>query len=313
MHNFDQVDRLGVRVGDTIVVEKAGEIIPQVVSVVFEKRPKDAVPIEPPRKCPDCQKPTERDPGGAYLRCINPDCPAQLRERLIYFAGRGQMDIEGLGPALIDQLLGTGTVHHLADLYGLTTHQLACLEHMGDKSAHNVHKAIAESKSRGLARLVTAIGIRHVGGSAAEVLAGHFGDLDRLAAASLEELTEVNEIGPVIAASLRQFFDSPAGRETIVRLKAVGIKTTEDRRAAASEGPLAGATVVLTGTMETLTRPQATELITKAGGRVVSSVSASTSFVVVGADPGSKAQKAGELGVEMIDEAEFLRRVKLVR
>jgi DNA ligase (NAD+) len=312
MHNYDQVDRLDVREGDTIVVEKAGEIIPQVVQVVFEKRPEGAKPIKPPANCPACQGQTARDEGGVYLRCVNPDCPAQIRQRLEFFAGRDQMDIENLGPAIVDQLVSSGLVNHLADLYKLTHMELMGLERMGEKSSHNLVSAIAASKDRGLRRVLAALGIRHVGGRAATVLADHFGDIDKIAAAGEEELTEVNEIGPVIAKSTHDFFNSDSGRQTLERLKDVGVKMTQEaspRAAGAGTGPLAGKSVVVTGTLKNFSRKEAQDAIVAAGGRAASSVSKSTAFVVVGEDAGSKADKAKALGVEVVGEDEFVKRL----
>ncbi|MHC4981672.1 MAG: NAD-dependent DNA ligase LigA [Planctomycetota bacterium] len=311
LHNFDQIERLNVRVGDTIVVEKAGEIIPQVVQVLHDKRPRGATAIAPPKKCPSCRRATARDEGGVYLRCINPACPAQIRERLRFFAGRDQMDVENLGPAVIDQLVDRGMVGNFADLYSLKAEDVMLLERMAEKSATNLINAIAASKDRGLTRVLAALGIRHVGSRAAEVLAGCFGDIDEIAAASIEQLTEIAEIGPVIAASVHEFFNSKAGRETVRRLKAAGVKmTTERPRAAAGAAPLAGKTVVVTGALEKLSRKEAEDAVKTAGGRAASSVSKNTDFVVVGGSPGSKADKARKLGVETIDEAEFRRRLR---
>ncbi len=317
LHNFDQVARLDVRVGDTVLVEKAGEIIPQVVQVLHDRRPGGAAVIAPPAHCPACGEPVARDEGGVYLRCVNPECPAQLRERLKFFAGRNQMDIENLGPAVIDQLVGRGLVRHFADLYALDAGVLVGLERMGEKSSENLLAAIEASKSRGLERLLAGLGIRHVGGRAAEVLAGHFGEIDALAAAGVEELTRIDEIGPVIAASVHQFFASEAGAETIARLKAAGVQTTSTRPAAeaaeAANLSLAHKTVVVTGTLKHFSRDEAQDAIKAAGGKAASSVSKKTDFVVVGDSPGSKADKAKRLGVETIDEAEFLRRLGRAR
>jgi len=309
LHNFDQVERLDVRVGDTVLVEKAGEIIPQVVQVLHDKRPGGLKPIAQPTACPVCGGEAARDEGGVYLRCINPECPAQIRERLRFFAGRNQMDIENLGPAVIDQLVDRGLVKHFADLYKLRKEDLIELERMGEKSAENLIRAISAGKTRGLVRLIAALGIRHVGGRAAEVLADHFSDIDALGAASIEELTEIDEIGPVIAQSVHAFFASPAGKETIRRLKAVGVQTASAKTAVGAQ-PLAGKTVLVTGTLENLSRSEAEEAIKAAGGRATSSVSKNTDFVVVGESPGSKVEKAQHLGVETIDEAEFLRRLE---
>lgn len=311
LHNYDQVQRLDVRVGDTILVEKAGEIIPQVLQVVFDKRPADARPIDPPAHCPSCDGPTQRDEGGVYLRCINPECPAQIRQRLEFFAGRDQMDIENLGPAVIDQLVSRGLVKHFSDLYRLQLLEVTDLERMGAKSATNLLEAIAASKERGLDRVLAALGIRHVGGRASQLLAEHFGEVDAIAAAGVEQLTEVPEIGPVIAQSAHDFFRNPAGLETINRLKEVGVKMTATRRraSAAASGPFAGKTVVVTGTLQNFSRSQAEEAIEAAGGRATSSVSKSTDFLVAGEAAGSKLDKARKLGVEVLDESQFMKRL----
>ncbi|MCY2928242.1 MAG: NAD-dependent DNA ligase LigA, partial [Planctomycetota bacterium] len=250
LHNFDQVARLDVRVGDTVVVEKAGEIIPQVVQVAYEKRPAGTAPLAPPANCPACGGAAARDEGGVYLRCANPECPAQLRERLRFFAGRDRMDIENLGPAVIDQLVDKGLVKHFADLYALTMDALVPLERMGEKSASNLLAGIEASKGPGLARVLGALGIRHVGDRVAEVLAGRFATIDDLAAADAETLTEVEEIGPVIAQSVAEFFAAPAGRETIARLKAAGVDMqAKKRQVAGAPAALAGKTAVVTGTL----------------------------------------------------------------
>jgi DNA ligase (NAD+) len=312
LHNFDQVQRLDVRVGDTVLVVKAGEIIPQVVQVVRERRPDGTEATQPPSVCPACRQPTIRDDGGVYLRCNNPECPAQLRERLGFFAGRDQMDIENLGPAVVDQLVDNGLVSHFADLYRLKASEVAVLERMGDKSAANLVTAIEKSKSRGLARVLAGLGIRHAGGRAAAVLARAFGDIDSLSTATADELTEIDEIGPTIAQSVRDFFASDAGRETISGLKTAGVQMTHapgEASAPAGTGAFEGKTIVVTGTLEGFSRREAKEAIQSAGGRASSSVSAKTDFVVAGTAAGSKAEKAQKLGVEVIDEEEFKKRL----
>jgi DNA ligase (NAD+) len=453
LHNFDQVDRLDVRVGDTVLVEKAGEIIPQVVQVEFDKRPPDAKPIRPPRKCPECGEPTARDEGGVYLRCVNPECPAQIRQRLEFFAGRNQMDIEGLGPAMVDQLVTGNLVKHFGDLYRLRKEDIlkmeleARLEGERDKSlveqlkgkagrrlakgvsetlsrsfrsiyeisdsgkeklmsipgmdakkaekvyrkfheskiADNLLTAIAASKERGMARLLAALGIPHVGGTVAEKLAGSFGSIDELACADDEAIrrvlakrsvvaerlydalrtidekndskeggvsgdlvewvrtlkaegidgtraeriagrfgcveqllkASVDEIDyamregdpSVIARSICGFCRSDSGRMTLSRLKHSGVKMTPEKKNVIPGSQLAGKTVVVTGVLKTFSRKEAEEAIRQAGGVVGSGVSRNTDLVVVGEDPGSKAAKAKELGVEMLDEAELVRRL----
>ena len=311
LHNFDQVERLDVRVGDTVLVEKAGEIIPQVVQVVFDKRPRDATPVKPPKHCPACGKDAFRDEGGVYLRCVNPECPPQIRRGLEFFGGRDQMDIENLGPAIIDQLVAKGLVRHFADLYRLKKDGLLTLERMGEKSADNLLAAIETSKNRGPARLLAGLGIRHVGGRASEVLAEQFGSIDAIAKAGQEELTQVNEIGPVIARSVYEFFHGDAAKDVIERIKSAGVKTTADRAPEAGrKQPLKNRSVVVTGMLLHFTRAAAEEAIKAAGGRATSSVSKNTDFVVVGDAPGSKADKARLLGVEIIDETEFERRLR---
>ncbi|MFW6133102.1 MAG: NAD-dependent DNA ligase LigA, partial [Planctomycetota bacterium] len=308
LHNFDQVERLDVRVGDTVVVEKAGEIIPQLVQVNHARRPKGAKRITPPETCPACGGPARRDPGGVYLRCIDPECPAQLRERLKFFAGRNQMDIDHLGDKVVDQLVDNGLVEHFADLYKLEADDLTPLERMAEKSAHNLVDAIRASKDRGLARVLAALGIRYVGNRAAEIIADHFEDMDALLDADKEDLEQIEEIGPVIAESLHRFLHSKRGRKTIRRLKEVGVDMTS-HRAGGGGGALEGKTVVVTGTLEGYSRDEAKRAIEEAGGRATSSVSKNTDFVVVGAEPGSKSDKAERLGVERIDEDEFRRRL----
>ena len=358
LHNFDQIDRLGVRVGDRIVVAKAGEIIPQVVGVVGDGPSGPAGRIDPPADCPACRTALEWEkpqPGfaafrcrnpecDAYktrragkaekvrgkapeecpdcgqareavdhlsgLRCPNPECPAQFRERLKFFAGRNQMDIGEIGPAIIEQLVAGGLVRHFADLYTLKLEDLVVLERMGETSSRNLLDAVEASKSRGLARVLAGLGIRHVGGRAAEVLAARFADVDALAAAGVEELTGIDEIGPVIAATVHTFFHGEAGRQIVRRLKEVGVSMIgEPPEPADKPAPLAGKTVVVTGALGSLSRAEAQAAVKAAGGRAGSSVSKNTDFVVAGEAPGSKVDKARALGVEVIDEAEFLRRL----
>ncbi len=311
LHNFDQIERLGVMIGDTVRVQKAGEIIPQVVKVVEEKRPDDARPISQPERCPECDGAVARDEGGVFLRCINPECPAQIKEKLRYFCARDQMDIEGVGPALIDQLVDRGLVREFADLYRLHEHrdELIGLERMGEKSVDNLLGGIEVSKTRGLARVIAALNIRHVGARAAEILAERFTSMDELAQASTETLEQVEEIGPVVAQTIQQWFGSDAGRRTVEHLAAIGVKMTEERRAPVGERPLDGKTIVVTGTLERFSRKEIQDLIKELGGKATGSVSKKTDFVVAGADPGSKVNKADQLGVEVIDEAEFLERI----
>jgi len=309
LHNIDQIRKLDLHDGDTVVLEKAGEVIPYIRQAVAEKRPKHAKPIEPPTRCPSCDSPVEKDADGPYIRCVNPACPAQFRERLKWFCGRGQMDIENIGEALVDQLVDAGLVHTFADLYRLKKEPLVELERMADKSAQNVIDAITESRSRGLDRLLAALGIRHVGNRVAFVLAQNFGSLDALSHAAVEQLSSVHEIGDVIAQSVHDFFHSDVGRYAIAELKKVGIDPHIKKSVPVADLPLAGQTVVVTGTLETFNRDEIEQLIVQLGGRAAGSVSKKTSFVVAGADAGSKLDKARELGVPVLSEQEFLRRI----
>ncbi len=304
LHNFEEIARKDIRVGDEVVIEKAGEIIPQVVSVKVRH---GSEPIRPPSACPSCGSPAERDAGGVYWRCGYPLCPAQARQRVLYFGARAAMDIEGLGPALVDQLVDRGLVRDPADLFTLTVDQLEALERMGRKSAENLCAAIAAAKSRDLNRLITALGIRQVGVRAAEVLARRFGDMDALAAATVEELLQVEDIGEITARGIRAFFDRPESRRVIEKLRAAGVNMKCLVPRSASGGPLEGQTVVVTGALRRYTRQQIEERIVALGGKPASSVSRKTSLVVAGADAGSKLAKARELGVRVVDEEEFER------
>lgn len=309
LHNFDEVERKDARAGDTVIVEKAGEIIPQVVRVVDEKRPAGTKPFRPPKVCPSCNsEQVEKDEGGVYVRCVNPACPMQLRERLRYFAGRNQMDIEGLGPAVIDQLVDRGMVKEFADLYKLEVEQVAGLERMAEKSADNLINAMEASKGRSLARVLAALGIRHVGTHVAEVLADAFGSIDKLTGAGLEELEGTREIGPIVAKSIHTFLHSASGSRMIEHLSNVGVLMKHTATGpGAGAGPLAGKTVVVTGTLESFSRKEIEDYIKSKGGRTASSVSKKTDLVVAGENPGSKAEKAQELGVNVVSEGEFIR------
>lgn len=309
LHNIDQIERLGLRIGDTVVVEKAGEIIPQVVQVVADKRPAHAKKIETPTICPSCGEKVEKESDGPYVRCVNPACPAQLKERLRWFCSRNQMNVERLGEALIDQLVDVGLLKTFADIYRLRYDQLVNLERMGEKSAANVLDSIAASRDRGLDRLLAGLGIRHVGNRVAYVLAKHFGSLDAIGKASQDELARVMEIGPAIAESVHDFFSNEAGRRAIAELKSVGIDPTmEVTQEQGQELPLAGQTVVITGTLARFDRKEIEDLIVKLGGKASGSVSKKTSFVVAGEAAGSKLAKAQELGVPVLTEDEFIEK-----
>jgi DNA ligase (NAD+) len=308
LHNFDQIRRLDLHEGDLVRVEKAGEIIPQVVGVAIEHRPTGARPIVPPAACPECGGAVQQDAGGVHLRCINPACPAQLVERLKFFCGRKQMDIEGAGAVLVETLVGRGLLGCYADLYRLHEHRAELIEidGLGEKSVDNLLAGIEAGKQRPLARLLAALNIRHVGANTAELLAEHFGDMDALTAADEAALQEVEGVGPEVAAAVRAWFNSAAGRQTIAALRAAGVNMTQPRRPPAPQaGPLAGKTVVVTGTLEHYARQAIEARIKELGGKVSSSVSGKTDFVLAGASPGSKAAKAQALGVRVLTEREF--------
>ena len=307
LHNVEEIARKDVRIGDTIVVEKAGKIIPHVVRVEKHLRPEGAEEFVYPTRCPACNTKLEKDEGGVFIRCPNFACPAQLGERLLYFAGRSAMDIEGLGEKLAYQLVESGLVDDFADLYALTEEKLTALERMGTKSAQKLVANIAESKSRGLARALNALCIRHVGARVATTLAEHYGSMEELLAASDEDLSEVEEVGPVIAESVHNFLHSERGEQAVRKLQDAGLDLTSPKKpkAAKAEGVLAGKTLVVTGTLSKYTREQIEELITQHGGRAGSSVSKKTDYLVAGEKAGTKLEKASKLGVAVISEADF--------
>lgn len=306
LHNFEDIERKDIREGDIVRVQKAGEIIPQVLGPVLEKRPDNARKIPVPTKCPQCGSEVRQDPDGVYLRCLNPACPAQIKGRLKHFASRAAMDIEGMGEKLVDQLVDKEVVRNLDNIYDLTADQLAGLERMGEKSARNLLDAIENSKSRPLSRLLNGLGIRHVGAHTAEVLARHFGSIQALQEASLEDLCAIPEIGDVVGKEVRNFFDTAENRALIASLRDHGL-TLEEPRAAAENGhqPLAGKTIVVTGALKKYTRESIQDRIKQLGGRPSSSVSKKTDFVLAGENAGSKLAKARELGIHVLTEDEF--------
>ena len=307
LHNVDEVARRGVRIGDLVVVEKGGDVIPKVVRVVEEARTGEERAFTFPDTCPECGTPLVHEEGEAIIRCDGPACPAQRRGRLLHWAARSAMDITGLGDAVVEQLVAAGRVKDPADLYGLSVDELAALERMGKKSAANLVAGIEASKDRPLDRFVHALGIRHVGTTTARALARAFGTLDALAAAGVEELEAVPDVGPVVAESVHRWFDDAAGRDLLARLKAGGVApppfATPARDAAST--PWTGLTFVLTGTLAGRTRVEAGNEIEARGGTVAGSVSKKTSFVVAGEEAGSKLDKAKDLGVPVLDEAAF--------
>ncbi|MCP4612917.1 MAG: NAD-dependent DNA ligase LigA [Planctomycetes bacterium] len=304
LHNFDELNRLGVRNGDTVIIEKAGEIIPQVIEVKKELRPACTKPYELPEECPNCGSAAAKDEDGVYIRCLNYDCSGQLIERLKYFAGRGQMDIENLGTALIEQLVDVGLVKNFADLYKLQKADLIELERMAEKSAANVIEAIKKSKSQPLWRFIAALGIRHIGGQSAQILAEHFGSLDKLMDATQQELADIDQIGPTMAESIFKYFRDSKNKFVIDELLTEGMKPEQSKGQRSDK--LAGKTIVVTGTLENFTRQQIAQAIRQAGGKSSSSVSKKTDFVLAGNNPGSKLDKAIKLGVKVIDEKEFM-------
>ncbi len=311
LHNEDEVRRKDVRVGDLVVIEKAGEIIPQIVEVVLDERPPAASPFVMPRICPVCGSAAVREEGEVASRCTGVACAAKRREAILHYASRGGMDVQGLGEALVDQILAKGLVQDVADLYRLDAETLSGLERMGKKSAANLIAQLEASKAKPLSRLLYALGIRHVGDRAAKVLAGEFRSMDALAAAPAEALEAVPEIGPKTAGALVTFFQQGGNRDLVARLASAGVAMVagpDDLPAAASaRSPFAGKTVVITGTLPGMSREEAKAAVERLGGRVSGSVSAKTGLVVAGADPGSKLERATALGVAVIGAAEFRR------
>jgi DNA ligase (NAD+) len=310
LHNEEEIRRKDIRVGDWVIVEKAGEVIPAVVGVIHERRPPGAFPFDFAGhlggKCPACGGPIGRDPECVAWRCDNLACPAQLKRILEHYAGRRAMDIEGLGEALVAQLVDRGLVSDVADLYRLTTPAIAGLERMAEKSASNVIGAIAASRQRDLWRLIFGLGILHVGEGGARKLADHFETLDALASASMDALQRVSDVGPVMAASVVEFFDNARNQGVIAKLKAAGVNMRNlGERRAPGAGPLAGKTVVVTGTLRSCSREQAHDALRRRGAKVTDGVSRKTDYLVVGADAGSKLEKARALGVTILDETQF--------
>lgn len=308
LHNEDEIRRKDVRIGDTVVVQRAGEVIPEVVEVVNDKRTGGEVEFQMPANCPVCGADVVREPGEAVSRCTGIACAAQIKETIGHFASRNAMDIEGVGPAIIDQLIDKELIHDPADLYSLTKEQLASLERMADKSAENVVNAIGASKAATLDRVIYALGIRHVGERTAASLAQHFGSIESIRSATEEQIAEVRDVGPVVAASVATFFAQTENEEVMRKLKEAGIDPkVEQRRESAA---FSGKSVVFTGALQRMTRDEAQALVYKLGGNPSSSVSGSTSLVVAGEKAGSKLDKARSLGVPVISEDEFLEMVK---
>ncbi|MGH9725224.1 MAG: NAD-dependent DNA ligase LigA, partial [Candidatus Acidiferrales bacterium] len=302
LHNMDEIERLGLHAGDTVLIERAGEVIPHVVKVV--KHGKEEKPFVMPAKCPECGTKIHHEEGEVAYRCVNVSCPARRKESLLHFAGRHAMNIDGLGDKIVDQLVDKGLVKDAAGLFKLDVETLAALDRMAEKSAENLVAEIAASKKTSLARLIYALGIRFVGERTGQLLAEHFGSMDRLAEAKIEELMEVGEVGPKVAEGVAEFFSENANRKLIDHLRSAGVNMKEERKSPKGS-KFAGKTFVFTGTLSNRSREEAESLVAAQGGKAGSSVSKKTDYVVVGADPGSKHEKAKSLGVPILDEAGF--------
>ncbi len=310
LHNFDLIREKDIRLGDLVLLHKAGDIIPEIIKPVTEKRSGAEKIIAIPEKCPVCDSLAVRFEGEVALRCENINCPARLKESLIFFASRTAMDIEGMGPALVEQLVEQGLVKEIADIYSLNEEKIAGIERMGSKSAQNIINAIEASKKRPLHRLLTALGIRHIGAKTARILTQEISHMENFYQVSEAQLLNIPEIGPKMAASLLSFFAEPRNRLTLARLKQAGLNMTEDKNNVGLQ-PLKGKTFVLTGTMETMGRQEAGEKIEALGGKVSSSVSKKTDYLLLGTDPGSKYDKAVQLGIAILREEEFLHLLQL--
>jgi DNA ligase (NAD+) len=303
LHNEDEARRKDVRVGDTVIVRRAGDVIPEVVAVVPEKRLRDSQVFTMPKRCPVCGSEAVREEGEADYRCTGGlFCGAQRKQAILHFAQRRAMDIEGLGDKLVDQLVEANVIRTLPDLYRLGLSGLIALDRMGEKSAQNLLANLDKSKHTTLPRFLYGLGIRHVGEATAKDLARHFGKLDAIMDATAEQLLEVPDVGPVVAESIHTFFAQPHNREVVEQLRACGLTWEEGEPAARAPKPLSGKTVVLTGTLPTLTRDEAKDMLEAAGAKVAGSVSKKTDYVVAGAEAGSKLDKARELGVTVLDE-----------
>ena len=307
LHNEDEIRRKDVRIGDTVVIQRAGDVIPEVVQVIADKRTGDEQPFVMPDHCPACGGDVERPEGEAVARCVNIACPAQLKERIVHFTSRNALDIEGVGPAQIESFVDCGLIHDPADLYTLKLDDLLPLERMGEKLAKKILRNIDKSRETTLSRLIFGLGIRHVGERVAQVLAEHFGSLSMVEAASKEELSQVPEIGPAIAESIVDFFLEPRNRKVLQKLCMAGVKPRVETVEAGAT--LSGKTFVFTGTLKSSTREEAEEKVRRLGGKAAGSVSRNTSFVVAGTEAGSKLRKAQELGVRVLSEEEFLEMI----
>jgi DNA ligase (NAD+) len=306
LHNFDEIKRLGLKIGDWVLVERAGEVIPKVIQVIVAKRPADARPVMIPSACPACgEKINRSEEDGVIYRCYNSACPAQIEKSLLHFASRDAMDIQGLGEAVVEELFAKKLVADMADLYRVRKDQLLTMAGFKEKKADNLLKSIEESRTRSLSRFLLGLGIRDVGEKGARLLAEQFGSIEKLTEANAEELQRIHDVGPVMAESVANYFRHPTVRRLINKFSQMGIRPVETPRAA---GPFTGKTLVFTGTLTRLSRAEAERLARELGGNTAAAVSSQTSFVVAGADAGSKFRKAQTLGIEIVDEDEFLKR-----
>jgi DNA ligase (NAD+) len=306
LHNEDEIARKDIRIGDTVVIQRAGDVIPQIVKVMVEKRTGQERVFEMPANCPSCGAPTKREPDVAMRYCTNAACPAQLKEHLHHFVSRTAMDIAGMGAKLTDRFVELGWVEDAADLYSLPWGEVAQLEGLGEKSAANLRDGVETSKNRPLARLINALGIRHIGERTAALLADRFGTIEALMAASQDQINAVGGVGQILAKSVYDFFQESRNRTIVDKLRQAGVRLADQRANGNGQSTLSGLTFVLTGRLETLTRPQAEERLRQAGANVAGSVSKKTSYVVAGEDAGNKADKARELGVTIINEQNML-------
>ena len=310
LHNFDEIKRLGVKIGDRVFVEKGGEIIPKIVKVIPEARDGDEKDIPVPEKCPVCGNPVIKDTGEVAIRCPNVRCPAQVKERIIHFASKNAMDIEGLGEQWVNIFVDKGLLSDYGDIYYLKYENLINLERMGDKSVKNLLNAIKDSKNRPLSRLIFALGIRYIGTHASEILAENFSSIDHLAEATFDQLSSIDEIGPVMAESIVEFFKNEENLRVIEKLKKAGVKTSREEKEIEKKDVLSGLTFVITGTLKNYTRDEITDYIKSLGGKVSSSVSKKTDYIICGEEPGSKLQRGKQLGIKIISEEEFEQLVK---
>ncbi len=306
LHNEDEVKRKGVMIGDTVIVQRAGDVIPDVVRPILEKRTGVETTFDMPRECPACGSTVTRDKDGAYVRCLNPHCPAQVVERIIHFVSKSGVDVDGLGSRLIEKMVELGILSDPADVFSLTSEKLLTMERMGEKLADNILASIEKSRTPDLAHLINALGIRNVGEHLASVLARRFCSLEKLSAATVDQLAEIDDVGPIVAESIREYFDRLETEHLIEALVRGGMILPREKPTDRRE-PLKGKTFVITGALENYSRSQAKKMLTNLGAKVTSTVSKKTDFVIAGADPGSKYRKARDLGIMIIDEQEFLR------